>query len=344
MKPKLLKTTLAVTLSVIYGVLPATAENPYQDGTLSNPTVSTGTGSTGSTINTATNSGQQTAISNTVGATAQDGQGTMAGTSSIPSTSNQTDLETSAEGCEAIKAQETGMQEAMKIAMITPNIDEIFNAADKASEGCFASSREVINLAISIPQINGSLSSVVKTLIQKEIDKQKQKILQRACEIADKALLSTIKPIQKYVDDINARSAEYSDMMGDLNVPMTTKTYDGVSLMFNNQAKTLENSISQKSTQVANAMNAIDLQFNTPSVTPSAGTSSFQPTPVTTPTTNTSNSAVSNNVMLGQSVASMGNTNSTSGSTSASPTVSPTAPTVAQSTPSTSTGSYNPYN
>lgn len=344
MNPKLLKTTLAVTLSVIYGVLPATAENPYQDGTLSNPTVSTGTGSTGSTINTATNSGQQTAISNTVGATAQDGQGTMAGTSSIPSTSNQTDLETSAEGCEAIKAQETGMQEAMKIAMITPNIDEIFNAADKASEGCFASSREVINLAISIPQINGSLSSVVNTLIQKEIDKQKQKILQRACEIADKALLSTIKPIQKYVDDINARSAEYSDMMGDLNVPMTTKTYDGVSLMFNNQAKTLENSISQKSTQVANAMNAIDLQFNTPSVTPSAGTSSFQPTPVTTPTTNTSNSAVSNNVMLGQSVASMGNTNSTSGSTSASPTVSPTAPTVAQSTPSTSTGSYNPYN
>ena len=344
MNPKLLKTTLAVTLSVIYGVLPATAENPYQDGTLSNPTVSTGTGSTGSTINTATNSGQQTAISNTVGATAQDGQGTMAGTSSIPSTSNQTDLETSAEGCEAIKAQETGMQEAMKIAMITPNIDEIFNAADKASEGCFASSREVINLAISIPQINGSLSSIVETLIQKEIDKQKQKILQRACEIADKALLSTIKPIQKYVDDINARSAEYSDMMGDLNVPMTTKTYDGVSLMFNNQAKTLENSINQKSTQVANAMNAIDLQFNTPSVTPSAGTSSFQPAPVTTPTTNTSNSAVSNNVMLGQSVASMGNTNSTSGSTSASPTVSPTAPTVAQSTTSTSTGSYNPYN
>ena len=344
MNPKLLKTTLAVTLSVIYGVLPATAENPYQDGTLSNPTVSTGTGSTGSTINTATNSGQQTAISNTVGATAQDGQGTMAGTSSIPSTSNQTDLETSAEGCEAIKAQETGMQEAMKIAMITPNIDEIFNAADKASEGCFASSREVINLAISIPQINGSLSSIVNTLIQKEIDKQQQKILQRACEIADKALLSTIKPIQKYVDDINARSAEYSDMMGDLNVPMTTKTYDGVSLMFNNQAKTLENSINQKSTQVANAMNAIDLQFNTPSVTPSAGTSSFQPAPVTTPTTNTSNSAVSNNVMLGQSVASMGNTNSTSGSTSASPTVSPTAPTVAQSTTSTSTGSYNPYN
>lgn len=344
MNPKLLKTTLAVTLSVIYGVLPATAENPYQDGTLSNPTVSTGTGSTGSTINTATNSGQQTAISNTVGATAQDGQGTMAGTSSIPSTSNQTDLETSAEGCEAIKAQETGMQEAMKIAMITPNIDEIFNAADKASEGCFASSREVINLAISIPQINGSLSSIVNTLVQKEIDKQKQKILERACEITDKALLSTIKPIQKYVDDINARSAEYSDMMGDLNVPMTTKTYDGVSLMFNNQAKTLENSISQKSTQVANAMNAIDLQFNTPSVTPSVGTSSFQPTPVTTPTTNTSNSAVSNNVMLGQSVASMGNTNSTSGSTSASPTVSPTAPTVSQSTPSTSTGSYNPYN
>ena len=96
MNPKLLKTTLAVTLSVIYGVLPATAENPYQDGTLGNPTVSTGTGSTGSTINTATNSGQQTAISNTVGATAQDGQGTMAGTSSIPSTSNQTDLEKSA--------------------------------------------------------------------------------------------------------------------------------------------------------------------------------------------------------------------------------------------------------
>lgn len=344
MSPKILKTTLAVTLSVIYGVLPATAENPYQDGTLSNPTVSTGTGSTGSTINTATNSGQQTAISNTVGATAQDGQGTMAGTSSIPSTSNQTDLETSAEGCEAIKAQETGMQEAMKIAMITPNIDEIFNAADKASEGCFASSREVINLAISIPQINGSLSAVVQTLIQKEIDKQKQKILQRACEIADKALLSTIKPIQKYVDDINARSAEYSDMMGDLNIPVTTKTYDGVSLMFNNQAKTLENSINQKSTQVANAMNAIDLQFNTPSVTPSAGTNSFQPAPATTPTTNASNSAVSNNVMLGQSVASMGNTNSTSGSTSASPTVSPTAPTVAQSTPSTSTGSYNPYN
>jgi hypothetical protein len=341
MNPKLLKTTLAVTLSVIYGVLPATAENPYQDGTLSNPTVSTGTGSTGSTINTATNSGQQTAISNTVGATAQDGQGTMAGTSSIPSTSNQTDLETSAEGCEAIKAQETGMQEAMKIAMITPNIDEIFNAADKASEGCFASSREVINLAISIPQINGSLSSVVKTLIQKEIDKQKQKILQRACEISDKALLSTIQPIQKYVDDINARSAEYSDMMGDLNVPVTTKTYDGVSLIFNNQVKTLQNSIDQKSTQVANAMNAIDLQFNTPSVTPSAGTNSFQPAPATT---NTSNSAVSNNVMLGQSVASMGNTNSTSGSTSASPTVSPTAPTVAQSTPSTSTGSYNPYN
>lgn len=344
MNPKLLKTTLAVTLSVIYGVLPATAENPYQDGTLSNPTVSTGTGSTGSTINTATNSGQQTAISNTVGATAQDGQGTMAGTSSIPSTSNQTDLEKSAEECEAIKAQETGMQEAMKIAMITPNIDEIFNAADKASEGCFASSREVINLAISIPQINGSLSSIVQTLIQKEIDKQKQKILQRACEIADKALLSTIKPIQKYVDDINARSAEYSDMMGDLNVPMTTKTYDGISLMFNNQAKTLENSINQKSTQVANAMNAIDLQFNTPSVTPSAGTSSFQPAPATTPTTNASNSAVSNNVMLGQSVASMGNTNSTSGSTSTTPTISPTAPTVAQSTTSTSTGSYNPYN
>ena len=268
----------------------------------------------------------------------------MAGKSSIPSTSNQTDLETSAEECEAIKAQQTGMQEAMKIAMITPNIDEIFNAADKASEGCFASSREVINLAISIPQINGSLSAIVKNLIQKEIDKQKQKILQRACEIADKALLSTIKPIQKYVDDINARSAEYSDMMGDLNVPMTTKTYDGVSLMFNNQAKTLQDSISQKSTQVANAMNAIDLQFNTPSVTPSAGTNSFQPAPVTTPTTNTSNSAVSNNVMLGQSVASMGNTNSTSGSTSASPTISPTAPTVAQSTTSTSTGSYNPYN
>lgn len=341
MTTKLLKTTLAVTLSVIYGSLPATAEpNIYQDGSLGTPTLPTGTGGS---VNTATNSGQQTVINNSVGAIAQDGQGTMAGGSHIPSTSGQTDLEKAGDECDMLEAQQQAMNDAMKVAMITPKVDDIFNAADKASEGCFASSREIINLAVSIPQINGSLSSIVKTLIQKEIDKQKQKILQRACEIADKALLSTIKPIQKYVDEINAKSAEYSGVMGDLNVPVTTKTYDGVSLIFNQEVKNLQNTIDKKSTQVANAMNAIDLQFNTSTTTPSAGTSSFQPSPSPAPTTATSGLGYVN--MMGQSVANMSNTDPAPTSNSSHNTSSPTTSTstITQSTAPNPTRSYNPF-
>lgn len=361
MKRLLSKKILAVTVSLM--MLPssqvmaaggasstvATGSPVTVDGTLSMPTLgqsvsSIGSSTTGNdnstsattTPNSTTNqTGQQVVNANTVGNIAPTGSGTQAGATSIGApTANNVELD--ANGCPIPAALDQAKLEAVQLAQVTPNIDAIFNAADKASEGCFASSREMINLAINIPSINGNLTDIVKQALMKEIEKQKALILKRVCNIADNALLSVLQPLQNYTTIINSKIEEASLIFGDLGVPVTYKSSKVIDNLFTMQKEALESGIANHSAAVARQIAGIEAAFGGENTTPVTSTDAFGGT-FSIPK-NTTNSTGVQDVPETPDVPVNTGTATTNGTPVPNAGAPTTTPTVTSPTPTTQTG------
>lgn len=123
--------------------------------------------------------------------------------------------------CPLVETHDKVLEEALRVASITPNIDGIFNDASEAAKGCFAASSEVINLAMEIPSVSFSLTGIgdlVKENLERILMQKAEEVLDKGCAIADQALLGALDPLQEYLHEYSQRAHEFNGMIGNLEM------------------------------------------------------------------------------------------------------------------------------
>lgn len=191
------------------------------------------TNSTASSDNTATQSGLAAARNSSIGNRAPEGSGNTANYGSSANFENTAtesgNLKEAVENCEIVEAHEEAQANAVKMAALTPNIDEIFNSASEQAKGCFASSKEIINLAVEIPNITSSwsaISSALQQRVQQIMQDKVTEVLDKGCKIAQEALHESMSPIIGYVDEFNANSRNaQNSIFGNMQVDRDTTGY-----------------------------------------------------------------------------------------------------------------------
>lgn len=71
----------------------------------------------------------------------------------------------------------------------------------EATKGCLSSSKEILDLTLALPTIRGSwgdIGNIVRRQVDKEISKIKESVINRACEIADKAIYDATRPVHDF--------------------------------------------------------------------------------------------------------------------------------------------------
>lgn len=81
------------------------------------------------------------------------------------------------------------------------NIEE-----NESTKGCLTSSQEILDLTLALPTIRGSwgdIGQVVRRQVDKEIAKIKDEVINRTCEIADKAIMDATAPVMDFYKSWN---------------------------------------------------------------------------------------------------------------------------------------------
>lgn len=209
MKPNKLQkilvcSAIALTLPAVAATNPAGSTPPFNGA--QNPATAGGQGDIVGGNTTAT------------GGAATNPTGAGAGKDPAPTLPIQNEsVQEAIETCPLVTQQEDVFEEALRIASIVPDIDEIFNPANEAAAGCFAASSKVINLAMEIPSVSFSLTGIgdlVKKNLEKILLQKAEEVLNKGCAIADTALLGALDPLQKYFDEYNQRVGDFNGMVG----------------------------------------------------------------------------------------------------------------------------------
>lgn len=242
---------------------------PLMGYAISNPFAQSSTGattnSTASSDNTATQGGLAAARNSSIGNRAPEGSGNTANYGSSANFENTAtesgNLKDAVENCEIVEAHEEAQVNAVKMAALTPNIDEIFNSASEQAKGCFASSKEIINLAVEIPNITSSwsaISAAIQQRVQKIMQDKVTEVLDKGCKIAQEAMHESMSPIIGYVDEFNANTKNASNsIFGNMQVDRDSSSYSlgdvlgDMDLEFNKDSNT-----QARSTTVPNVSNA----------------------------------------------------------------------------------------
>lgn len=77
---------------------------------------------------------------------------------------------------------------------------------NESTKGCLSSSQEILDLTLALPTIRGSwgdIGQVVRRQVDKEIAKIKDEVINRTCEIADKAIMDATAPVMQFYKDWN---------------------------------------------------------------------------------------------------------------------------------------------
>lgn len=134
-----------------------------------------------------------------------------------PAPVKNSDLEEAVKDCPLEESTDQAAKDAVAVATIQPDVDSLFNSATKAAQGCFAASSEVINLAKQIPDINVSgIGKATQTAINTIVENKLKEMKSTACAIADEALLSSLEPIKKYMDEYKGRVNEINGLVGNV--------------------------------------------------------------------------------------------------------------------------------
>lgn len=91
-----------------------------------------------------------------------------------------------------IKAIEAGPSRVAAMESVEEN---------EATKGCLSSSKEVLDLTLALPTIRGSwgdIGQIVRRQVDKEINSIKEQVINRTCEIADKAILDATAPVRDF--------------------------------------------------------------------------------------------------------------------------------------------------
>lgn len=108
-----------------------------------------------------------------------------------------------AQGCPVAEhAQEVQMARLDAIDATPSRITAMENIEQsEAGKGCLSSSKEIIDLTMTLPTISGSwgdIGKVVRMRVDEEINKIKDGVINQACQIADQALLDANKNVQEF--------------------------------------------------------------------------------------------------------------------------------------------------
>lgn len=77
---------------------------------------------------------------------------------------------------------------------------------NESTKGCLTSSQEILDLTSALPTIRGSwgdIGQVVRRQVDKEIAKIKDEVINRTCEIADKAIMDATAPVMDFYKSWN---------------------------------------------------------------------------------------------------------------------------------------------
>lgn len=113
------------------------------------------------------------------------------------------DVGEAAEGCAVANHAEEVQVARMKTIDAGPTriqaMENIEN--NESTKGCLASSQEIIDLTVALPTIRGSwgdIGQVVRRQVDKELANIKEEVINRTCEIADKAVLDATSSVRGY--------------------------------------------------------------------------------------------------------------------------------------------------
>jgi hypothetical protein len=246
-------------------------------------------GSDSTSINTATTQGASNAAASTFGSTAPEGSGTSVGNGATTGEIGIADpsLKEAVENCEIVEAHEEARNNAIKMASITPDIDAIFNNASEQAKGCFASTKEMINLAVEIPTISTDwtgMSQIVKNKIQDLLEEKLTEVINQGCEIAQAAVWEAVSPISNQINEINRTTAGFSNsIFGNMAIDRDTQDWS------------LSDVLSDMDLEFGNPAQQASVNRNQPASVSFSNPSSFATAPTASTTANTQPRAFNNN-------------------------------------------------
>lgn len=264
----------AVGTIIGIGVLPAVAENPFSPQERALTTTET------TTINKATQAGQTTAINNAFGdgggqasgAAAGDSNNSGFGVTSGESGSGEVreDVLNSAIAC-ADPNNEDGIrshfdkiyQQQQEFAIVQVDTDSIFNAdpnaeGNEAIAGCFTAANQIIDLAQSIPSITpswGDIAGVVQKAVNKKLQEVQANMLDRTCQVANRALSDALAPIHSFLSAAGSNQIlnDPGGFLGDYIIKKAGTVIDEQDMAFNGLLDGIDNKIKDQNQQASDA-------------------------------------------------------------------------------------------
>lgn len=119
------------------------------------------------------------------------------------------DVESKAKACVAAEhAQKVQIERIKAIEAGPSRVEAMENIEENEStKGCLSSSQEILDLTLALPTIRGSwgdIGTIVRNRLDKEINQIKENTINRACEIADKAIVDATAPVVDFYNQWNS--------------------------------------------------------------------------------------------------------------------------------------------
>lgn len=132
------------------------------------------------------------------------------------------------------------------------NIEE-----NESTKGCLTSSQEILDLTLALPTIRGSwgdIGQVVRRQVDKEIAKIKDEVINRTCEIEDKAIMDATAPVMDFykrwndtVTVINGADARVGKYLSD----QVSLSGDKVNMYLSERLSLAESNLNEANARVA---------------------------------------------------------------------------------------------
>lgn len=270
----------AIGTMIGIGVIPAVANSTGGANAFSDDAIAGGTTvTTTRTVNGATQSGQQSAINNAFSSDGGQASGATAGNSNsgFGITSGESgggevreDVLNSAIAC-ADPENEDGIrayfdkvyQQQQEFAIVQVDTDSIFNAdpnaeGNEAIAGCFTAANQIIDLAQSIPSITpswGDIAGVVQKAVNKKLQEVQANMLDRTCQVANRALSDALAPIHSFLSAAGSNQIlnDPGGFLGDYIIKEAGVIIDDQDLAFNGLINGIDNKIKDQNNQASQA-------------------------------------------------------------------------------------------
>lgn len=139
-----------------------------------------------------------------------------------------------------------------------------FEAIKNKMKSCFVSSSEIIDLGESLPTFGGdwgNISRQVQEQVKKRLLLEKERLLNRACDIASSTARAALEPVrrnlERYKDYVNTIN-NFDKVVADYGTELINKNLDEVVGSLHGYADDLDRTINNQ----VNKMNANDAEFN----------------------------------------------------------------------------------